>query len=309
MPAQDLAESLPTCAGGTMSLSTPILSGLKKSTRYYSNFELAFNYTKHAVLRYGYYIQQENSNTYVNTSKLYRKKSLNKVKTLEDVYELTQGHPHWVMTSVSSSTLEMGILSGSRLSLSGSQIPNGDRMEFRFDIRTPTTLQRFELWDKFLVEKFDGIMREFSAQQTKPTAEKIVKLALELYYYWVNFAPLTRGTAFTGYSVLYAVILSQGYYVLTSLPKYRQLDWEAILLGSVEIFIQHQSWLKIAPCSSDIELCAESYLDGNSNITNIGELFPTARTVIAALNGGIVQSKEYANISNRQEEETLFEYI
>jgi hypothetical protein len=42
--------------------------------------------------------------------------------------------------------------------------------------------------------------------------EKIVKLSLELFYYWVNFAPLTRGTSATGYaSFLSFVILLDDY--------------------------------------------------------------------------------------------------
>jgi hypothetical protein len=31
----------------------------------------------------------------------------------------------------------------------------------------------------------------------------VTKYALELFYYWVNYAPLTRGTSATGYAVLY----------------------------------------------------------------------------------------------------------
>ena len=315
LPAEDLSESLPTCAGGSMSLATPILNGRKKSTRYYSNYELAFNYSRLAVLRYGYYIQQESGNAYVNTSRLYTKKTLDGVRSLDDLYGLAQRHPHWVMTSVSSGALAMGVLEGSRLSLSGSHAADGERVEYRYDIRTPTTLQRFERWDAYMRERFEGAMRLLSDSSSKLSEHDIVSVALELYYYWVNFAPLTRGTAFTGYSVLYSVILSQGYFITSPLPKDRQLDWEAILLGSLESFIQHQkSWLTIAPCTPKQKFCAGDILDGTSAATNMNELFPTARAVIAALNGGIPLTSDaaavrYESVLRTWEEETLFEYI
>ena len=38
--------------------------------------------------------------------------------------------------------------------------------------------------------------------------EEIVKLSLELFYYWVNFAPLTRGTSATGYASFMSFILA-----------------------------------------------------------------------------------------------------
>ena len=38
----------------------------------------------------------------------------------------------------------------------------------------------------------------------------ITRTALECFYYWVNYAPITRGTSATGYAVLLGIILSMG---------------------------------------------------------------------------------------------------
>jgi hypothetical protein len=53
--------------------------------------------------------------------------------------------------------------------------------------------------------------------------------ALELFYCWVNFAPITRGTSATGYAVLYGIILSMGEELIDRVPLLKQLDWEAML--------------------------------------------------------------------------------
>jgi hypothetical protein len=38
----------------------------------------------------------------------------------------------------------------------------------------------------------------------------VLKGALVLFYYWVNFAPITRGTSATGYAILLGVLLTMG---------------------------------------------------------------------------------------------------
>ena len=39
----------------------------------------------------------------------------------------------------------------------------------------------------------------------------VLRQALEVFYFWVNFAPLTRGTAACGYAALLSVMLSKGW--------------------------------------------------------------------------------------------------
>ena len=42
----------------------------------------------------------------------------------------------------------------------------------------------------------DGVGNENAALKTK--SDEVLMLALELFYYWVNFGPITRGTSATG---------------------------------------------------------------------------------------------------------------
>ena len=39
----------------------------------------------------------------------------------------------------------------------------------------------------------------------------VLRQALEIFYFWVNFAPLTRGTAACGYAALLSIMLSRGW--------------------------------------------------------------------------------------------------
>jgi hypothetical protein len=68
--------------------------------------------------------------------------------------------------------------------------------------------------------------------------EEIVKESLKLYYYWVIFAPISRGTALCGYAGLSATLQAAGLEIKSPLPKDKQLDWEAIFATNYEAFLQ-----------------------------------------------------------------------
>jgi hypothetical protein len=78
--------------------------------------------------------------------------------------------------------------------------------------------------------------------------ERILRTALELYYLWVTFAPLSRGTAACGYAGLCAVLLSLGKKIAAEhlLPAGKQLDWEAILAVDFPGFWEKvRGWFKL----------------------------------------------------------------
>ena len=68
---------------------------------------------------------------------------------------------------------------------------------------------------------------------------------LAFFYIWVTFAPLTRGSAATGYAVLYALFLAADISIGTSPPSGVQADFEAFLEPRVEIFIKtiREKWI------------------------------------------------------------------
>ena len=126
-------------------------------------------------------------------------------------------------------------------------------------------------------------------------ANEVIKAGLEMFYYWVNFTPITRGAAFVGYTLLYSIVLSRGYVITSRVPKNRQLDWEAILYTSPDEFISHQSWLKVQTLSSDTvhDLGTDennltmAMLDGFLREYDMDTLFSTPREILTSLNNGV----------------------
>ena len=49
--------------------------------------------------------------------------------------------------------------------------------------------------------------------------EALLRHALTFFYYWVTFAPLSRGSAACGYAVLHSMLLAGGYELTTSTGK------------------------------------------------------------------------------------------
>ena len=68
--------------------------------------------------------------------------------------------------------------------------------------------------------------------------DQVTTLGLELFYYWNNFAPLSRGASAVGYTILYACILASGAEVSERVPPMTQLDFEAFLSRSFREFLE-----------------------------------------------------------------------
>ena len=62
--------------------------------------------------------------------------------------------------------------------------------------------------------------------------------SLELFYYFVSFCPLSRGTAACGLAALLAAIVASGDTIDSPIPHKKQLDWEAIFADSCAEVIQ-----------------------------------------------------------------------
>lgn len=79
-------------------------------------------------------------------------------------------------------------------------------------------------------------------------ANRVLRKALELFYLWVNFAPLSRGSAACGYAALESAVLAINHMFRRPLPRAVQLDWEAIFTPHCEDFIARViDWLPICP--------------------------------------------------------------
>jgi len=96
--------------------------------------------------------------------------------------------------------------------------------------------------------------------------EVILRPALELFYLWATFAPLSRGTAACGYAALCAVLLAFGRKIASPhlLPPGKQLDWEAILAVDFEAFWAHtKGWFSLTAADEILAEIAHPWCENN----------------------------------------------
>jgi DNA-directed RNA polymerase subunit M/transcription elongation factor TFIIS len=120
-------------------------------------------------------------------------------------------------------------IEGTRLTLVEHE-PNGHE----FTIRMPGLPMRYLQYHDLLKQQFEkvrSIVYKKEKKEEKETIDNVIGRANEenkveiiescllVFYYWVSWAPLTRGSAATGYVFLYSLLLACGLTVQTSPPK------------------------------------------------------------------------------------------
>ena len=78
-----------------------------------------------------------------------------------------------------------------------------------FGIVTPWAVEeRYTQYDEEMSSIFGNIIRSLQSEQAlnqDSTKLAVVRNALELFYYWIQLTPTTRGSALAGYAALLAV--------------------------------------------------------------------------------------------------------
>ena len=93
--------------------------------------------------------------------------------------------------------------------------------------------------EKALLHHHTLIIEKQNDEESIATAKNaVIRCGLEIFYYWVNFAPITRGTSATGYAVLYSTILAVGEEITDRIPHMKQLDWEAMFTPQPDVFVE-----------------------------------------------------------------------
>jgi hypothetical protein len=183
---------------------------------------------------------------------------ISRAASLEELYDIMQD-TFFVIHSVRSLKHPKRLLEGTRVALRGLD-PEG----FEFTIRTPGTPERWVRFTEELAGCFhrlvDALAAYSSSEGEARDSDDVKKRALELYYYWVTFSPLTRGTAVCGIVALFAALQScgltlqckhpcidgSGYTVCDEWPHGVQLDWEAIFADSCGDFVESVSpWINV----------------------------------------------------------------
>lgn len=259
-------------------VSTEMMRGFHLTTRYSSYIPRALNITKLHLLSKGYY----DSNEKLNKLSSKQIEELNKINTVEELYHLIN-ESFFIYVKISSQVNNGKILNGTRLTIKKYD-PEGYSFYLAFEVDNNRFNQfeielesSFKQLIKILVAKRQATLnRDYSIDYGNP-----VRNALEIFYYWSNLSPLTRGTSSTGYMLLYSVItvLEEE---LIELPSLHQLDMEAILTSSPGEFIT-----KVAPWLMNrkkLVLNTSVMCDINNNpCIRVSDVFSTPRDILNVL--------------------------
>jgi len=245
-------------------LQTPMVTGQMNVVRYFPYFARALEVVKKLIADSGA------CNVHDQRFMLPRTKldTLKEASSCHDVWNVIQ-QGFYVETPCHSLARPGKLMAGTRITLL-QKAPDG----FDFTIRTPGTPPRWVEMDQEMAHVWKLLTLE-ARRKDGPDLDKFTELALTFYFYYVNFGPLSRGTAATGYIAFFALMLSIGYEVHASPPEGTQVDWPAILTPRPSEFAAEVAeWIHPARQASSI-------LDEAPNVAIVCD---TARKMVQALN-------------------------
>jgi hypothetical protein len=285
---------------------TPVYSGETMCIRYYSNFSKAARLLHDLIANQQAVLRGSNDGA-IDISTIVNLGGLLQAKTAKDIWDAI-GQDAWIAIPIRSTmkkrddkSLDTLIteLEGSRLTvcrLKSSEIDINDRFSiqacqleessqgrlvpkhtsrgYEFSIRTPITPKR---WESYACE-LDDIFHELIKALRSDDSANLLSTALLLAFYWYNFMPLARGSAFCGYVMILACRLAGGLLGSQKIPDGVQLDWQAILEPDPERFVElMSSWILEDPAALG---SVPAVSDGIPDVTSS---LPTFESRIAVL--------------------------
>jgi hypothetical protein len=241
-------------------LQTPLWGGQLKIPRYYPYFPYALQIMKKYTLeQYPYTAEMR--------------------ELIENATECGQlreimGSDYFVIVPCKSSIANRASaknMEGTRLTIVKKGLDSYD-----FMIRTPVTPARWAEFNEELSNIWIQISIElFKDKQYRDTV-KLMGLFVRFYYYWVCFAPLSRGTAAVGFTALIALFMMIDIEIQPNLPELKQIDWEAILKNDFDDFNREvYQWI------------VNDHIKVADNIPNIQPYIQTYRQRLCVLNARI----------------------
>ena len=201
-------------------------------------------------------------------------------------------------------------ISGGTLMIDGKGF-NGPDMTIMFGVTSEThTMYQRELHFTFqrlveaLVAASEGlnVAEEGREQEKVALAREALSKALEVFYYWVNLTPLSRGSSACGYGAVYAAVLSLGYTINSRIPYKKQFDFEAFFsLSSTQFADTVTSWLTdLQPSSSRLQSLVRAMAEDDRDSLMSVEVSAdvAAASVVSRADDAIVVDKLFENTAS-----------
>mmetsp|Transcript_10414 Transcript_10414/g.18416 ORF Transcript_10414/g.18416 Transcript_10414/m.18416 type:complete len:289 (+) Transcript_10414:814-1680(+) len=158
-------------------------------------------------------------------------RELEGIQDLGSLYNLV-GHDFWVVAPCASTAAPGRAMEGTRLTVVA-RPPGGHE----FTIRTPGLPARWADFDRELRYWFYRLEDAVLEAPLGKCTERILDTAVTIFYYWVHFAPLSRGSAACGYILMFSILHAAGFELECPMKPGVQWDWEAILRPEPESFL------------------------------------------------------------------------
>jgi hypothetical protein len=258
-------------------MTTYMLNGQGVNVRYGPYVNMALNATRDQLLAVGFLPQSGSDMIKVTDPKLRR--VIEDAKHVSDLHRGVGDRSFYALMPCYS-TLEPGrVMNGTLIRLDKAVNDGWD-----FGICTSTSYRRYIDYEEELDAAFQRVVRALvNAENLNDSnrREAVEKHTLELFFYWIQFTPITRGTSASGYAAILACILAMGEQIDNAVPKGKQLDWEGILTSDPKAFVARVvPWIS-SRSKTDIP---STWLDGAPGYRLI-EIFDTPRKMWAAING------------------------
>lgn len=285
---------------------TPMYTGETMCIRYYSNFSKATRLL-HDLIVSQRSILYDSNDISIDTNTIESLDGLLKAKNAKDIWDVI-GQDAWIAIPIQTTIMKrennsldtaLRELEGSRLTvccLKSRERDMNDRFSmqacqlgedsqekvalryastgYEFSIKTPVTPKR---WRDYAYE-LDHIFQKLIKALCSDDSAEVLYTSLLLAFYWYNFMPLARGSAFCGYVMLLSARLAGGILGGQKIPDGVQVDWEAILEPSPERFADLMgSWI------SESDPAVRAPVHTVSIVPDIKSRLPTLESRIAAL--------------------------
>ncbi|XP_031550706.1 tetratricopeptide repeat protein 13-like [Actinia tenebrosa] len=250
-----------------------LVKGQMKNIRYAEYFDKIFQFTKTMLLHF-YKMDEFSTKEF--------KRRIEKSKTCDDLINVLKlQNPSNPQPGLMLSTHVGSLKTGGKSNLDGIilMLSEGSGQNLMFSMDTATTPSRTSSYHSEL----DFIWSQILNEARKPSNKDLDALGqniLSLAYYFFNLMPLSRGSSAVAYTVALGLFLAAGREATGKIPKGKEVDLEAIIGGTAEVFTkQVRGWLALKKPSKPI-----------SSYPSVQETFPTLRTSLEALNVDLTEA-------------------
>lgn len=121
--------------------------------------------------------------------------------------------------------------------------PHGIDFSIKFQNTEPKYQLQYQRNMDYIFESMVDALVMLAPEDKKGHKDVALAAGLDMYYYWVSYSPLSRGSSAGGYTAIYAILLAAGVQPKNNMPLDVQLDWESFYSRHPSEFKKKAVWV------------------------------------------------------------------